>query len=78
MPQLIAAKGAYLIAASQRIAEAGAGLLVPDQESAEDIAKACLDLLSNQDYRDRARELAGENATQPTAAELVGRLEAVA
>lgn len=78
VPQLIAAKGAYLIAASQRIAEAGAGLLAPDQENAEDIAKACLDLLSNQDYRDRARELAGENAKQPTAAELVGRLEAVA
>lgn len=78
VPQLILARGAYVLAAAQSLEQAGAGrLLEADQDDAESTVKACVDVLSNPDYRARARAMAEQNARQPSVADMADSLEAI-
>jgi UDP:flavonoid glycosyltransferase YjiC (YdhE family) len=79
VPQLILAKGAYTLAAAQSLEQAGVGRLLPeeDQDDAESTVKACVDVLSDPDYRARARAMAEQNARQRRVADMADALEAI-
>jgi UDP:flavonoid glycosyltransferase YjiC (YdhE family) len=79
VPQLIAPKGAYLAAASQGVTEFGAAItLAPEQDTAEDTAKGCQEILSDPSYASRARALSEEIAALPLPVEVARTLAALA
>jgi UDP:flavonoid glycosyltransferase YjiC (YdhE family) len=58
VPQLVTPKGAYLVAATRPMADAGVAVLLDEgQDTAEDTVKACAEILSDDTYRHRARHL---------------------
>lgn len=78
VPQLLLPKGANFTTAAQRIADQGAArVLLPGEDSPEDIADACAAILGNPSYQDGARKLSAEIASLPTAAEVVDVLAAL-
>lgn len=71
VPQLIIPKGANFVAASQRLADAGAAItLLPGDDTVAGVASACEDLMSEPSYAARAQELSAEIAALPTPAEV--------
>ncbi|MDA2813270.1 DUF1205 domain-containing protein [Nocardiopsis sp. RSe5-2] len=75
VPQLIAIQDVSAVE-MRRLAEAGAGIMLEeDRQRPEDIVDGCRALLSSPGYRERAQELAAENAAQPHPGELVGAIE---
>ncbi|HEY3610278.1 MAG TPA: nucleotide disphospho-sugar-binding domain-containing protein [Pseudonocardiaceae bacterium] len=83
VPQLITPKGAYLVAASRRVADFGAAITLESETdgpdvTAEETAKSCLDILSDPSYAISAAVLAAEIAAQPLPADVVRQLEALA
>lgn len=74
--QLITPSDAYLKVLAQPIADFGAGIVLPPgAESAEQIAQACQDLLTDPGYRHRARTLAEQIASLPAPADVARKLE---
>ncbi|MFI9721219.1 nucleotide disphospho-sugar-binding domain-containing protein [Streptomyces sp. NPDC052396] len=80
VPQvLVAADHPVLRMSGERLAEYGAGRMVPaEQCSAEQVREAVLDVLRNPAYRAAAGRLRAEMAAQPSPAELVGTLLSLA
>ncbi|MET7985073.1 MULTISPECIES: nucleotide disphospho-sugar-binding domain-containing protein [unclassified Streptomyces] len=76
VPQLLIPKGAVLEKPALRVADLGAALtLLPGEDSADAIADCCQELLSDDEYRDRARGLSREIAAMPSPASVLDALE---
>ncbi|MEV0844882.1 nucleotide disphospho-sugar-binding domain-containing protein [Streptomyces sp. NPDC049954] len=79
VPQLLVPKGAVLEKPALRVADYGAAItLLPGADSAGAIADACQELLSEDGYGDRARELSREIAAMPAPASVVATLAQLA
>jgi UDP:flavonoid glycosyltransferase YjiC (YdhE family) len=76
VPQLVIPQLTHSVAPARRLAAYGAGRVVlPGEVTADGLGSACEELLSTESYGKAARELAGEIAALPRAAEVVDDLE---
>ncbi|MFF2143607.1 nucleotide disphospho-sugar-binding domain-containing protein [Kitasatospora sp. NPDC058190] len=76
LPQLITPQLVDQFENARRIVGVKAGLsLQPDELSTENVLDRCRELLADDSFAARAREIAAGNAEQPTPAELAGELE---
>lgn len=76
VPQLLIPNMPKLVAPSQRLADYGAAkMLLPGQDTAQAVAQAGKQLLTDPGYRERARALAAEMAAMPLPAEVLGVVE---
>ncbi|GAB2943114.1 nucleotide disphospho-sugar-binding domain-containing protein [Streptomyces heilongjiangensis] len=79
VPQVLVPYLPYCVDYSVRLHEYGAATMVdPADDSADNIAAVCAEMLTTSSYHDRARELATEIAGLPTAAEAVSAIERLA
>ncbi len=75
-PQLAIPQEDYQVACCQPITDFGAGVLLPPgQDTADNIAQACQQILGDASYRQRTQTLAEEIATLPPPAAVVQALE---
>jgi glycosyltransferase len=78
LPQLLLPNGPLLVPAARRLADHGAAItLMPGEDTADTLAAACDELLTDPAYRDRAGGIAREIAGLPLPAEVVGVLESL-
>jgi UDP:flavonoid glycosyltransferase YjiC (YdhE family) len=76
VPQLLIPKSPYSIGPSRRISDYGAAItLLPEDATADRVAGACREILSDPSYAKRAGALACENAALRLPADVVGDLE---
>ncbi|MGW0792643.1 glycosyltransferase [Streptomyces sp. NPDC002911] len=76
VPQVLVPYLPYCVDYSARLHDHGAArMIAPQDDSAENIAAACAEMLATPSYRRRAGELAAEIADLPTAAEAVSTIE---
>jgi UDP:flavonoid glycosyltransferase YjiC (YdhE family) len=79
LPQLVLPHGADQFLNAQALLDCGAGRrLLPEELTSDAVALAVRALLSEPEYRDAARGLAGEIAAMPAPAETVPKLEQLA
>ncbi|MGW1076472.1 glycosyltransferase [Streptomyces sp. NPDC002537] len=79
VPQVLIPYLPYVTGYTERLDAYGAAKMVrPEDDSPENIAEACREVLEDGTYRDRAREVAAEMAQLALPAEVVGDLEALA
>jgi UDP:flavonoid glycosyltransferase YjiC (YdhE family) len=75
VPQVLVPYLPYVVDYSQRLAAAGAAMVVdPRDDSAENVAAACRTVLGDPSYAQRARAIAAEMAALPVPADVVGTL----
>ncbi|MFD6878487.1 MULTISPECIES: glycosyltransferase [unclassified Streptomyces] len=76
VPQVLVPYLPYCVDYSTRLdAHGAARMIAPEDDSAENLADACAEILATPSYRERARELADEVAAQPNAAQAVEAIE---
>ncbi|UGY93013.1 glycosyltransferase [Streptomyces gobiensis] len=76
VPQVLIPYLPYVVDYTERLCAYGAAKLVrPEDDSAENITRACQEVLESASYRERAADVAREMAAMPLPAQVVGALE---
>lgn len=76
VPQVSIPENAAHVPATERLADYGAtAMLIPGEDTPENVASSCQEVLGNSLYRQRALELSEEMSTMPLPHDVVGRLE---
>ncbi|MEU6714065.1 glycosyltransferase [Nonomuraea sp. NPDC046802] len=76
VPQVLIPYLPYALGFTRRLADYGAAKMVrPEDDSPENVAEACREVLEDPSYRKRARDIAAEMAGLPGPARVLGALE---
>ncbi|MFF3018273.1 glycosyltransferase [Streptomyces sp. NPDC057939] len=76
VPQILIPYLPYVVGYTERLSAYGASRMVrPEDDSPENIADACQEVLATPEYRERARAISAEMAELPLPADVVGVLE---
>ncbi|MCQ8774751.1 nucleotide disphospho-sugar-binding domain-containing protein [Streptomyces sp. KLMMK] len=79
VPQVLVPYLPYCVDYSTRLSAYGAATMIdPADDSAENIARVCAEMLATPSYRERAAELAAEVSALPTSADAVRAIERLA